>query len=131
LAEESLHVELVAADRTVWSGEAAMVIAKTTDGEIGILPGHTPLLGVLVNGTVQIRPESGDAIVAAVHGGFLSVANNQVGVLAELAELADEIDVARAREALTRAQQTLEDDAEAREAAERALARIRAHGDAF
>ena len=55
----SLQVELVAADRQVWAGEASQVIARTVDGELGILPGHTPLLGVLVEGDVRISPTSG------------------------------------------------------------------------
>jgi F-type H+-transporting ATPase subunit epsilon len=97
-----LHVELVAADRKIWSGEARMVIARTLDGEIGILPGHVPVLGVLESGPVRIDPVDGETIMAAVHGGFLSVADNVVSILAEVAELADEIDVSRAEAALER-----------------------------
>ena len=92
-----LHVELVAADRTVWSGAATAVIARTLEGDLGILAGHQPLLGVLANGPVQIRATDGDSVVAAVHGGFLSVADNRVSILAEIAELAEEIDEAQAR----------------------------------
>ena len=92
-----LHVELVAADRTVWSGESTAVIARTLEGELGILAGHQPLLGVLANGPVQIRSADGGSVVAAVHGGFLSVADNRVSILAEVAELAEEIDEAQAR----------------------------------
>jgi F-type H+-transporting ATPase subunit epsilon len=128
---DPLNVELVAADRKVWSGEAKMVIAKTSEGDIGIMPGHAPVLGVLLNGTVQIRQADGDLVAAAVHGGFLSVADNQVAILAELAELAGEIDVERARQSLERARQTLDEDEDALAAAQRAEARIRAHGLAF
>jgi F-type H+-transporting ATPase subunit epsilon len=98
-----LHVELVAADRKVWSGEATIVIATTSDGDIGIQPGHTPVLGVLQAGPVTIRQADGKAIVAAVHGGFVSFSDPNLSVLAEVAELADEIDVARAERALERA----------------------------
>lgn len=98
-----LHVELVAADRKIWSGEARMVIARTLDGEIGILPGHIPVLGVLESGPVRIDTTGGGTIMAAVHGGFLSVADNVVSILAEVAELADEIDIARAQAALEQA----------------------------
>lgn len=98
-----LHVELVAADRKIWSGEARMVIARTLDGEIGILPGHIPVLGVLESGPVRIDTTGGEAIMAAVHGGFLSVADNVVSILAEVAELADEIDITRAQAALDQA----------------------------
>jgi len=124
-------VELVAADRQVWSGTGTMVIAKTTEGDVGILPGHVPFLGVLVNGAVQVRRGDEDPVVAAVHGGFLSVANDVVSILAEVAELASEIDVERARSALAQIEAMPELDAEAQAAKERALARIRAAGLAF
>jgi F-type H+-transporting ATPase subunit epsilon len=95
-----LQVELVAADRKVWSGKARIVIARTTEGDIGIQPGHSPLLGILLTGPVTIRTPDGDVVGAAVHGGFLSVADDVVSILAEVAELADEIDVKRAEAAL-------------------------------
>ena len=98
----SIEVELVSAERRVWSGEASFVLARTTEGEIGILPHHAPLLGILVNGVVTIRVIDGSVVTAAVHGGFLSVANNRVSILAEVAELASEIDLDRARDALSR-----------------------------
>jgi F-type H+-transporting ATPase subunit epsilon len=98
-----LRVELVAADRKVWSGEATIVITRTTEGDIGIMPGHAPLLGLLVTGPVLIRTSSGEEVTAAVHGGFLSVADDVVSILAEVAELADEIDVKRAEAALAQA----------------------------
>lgn len=77
-----LKVELVAADRKVWSGEASMVRARTAEGEIGIMPGHTPLLGVLVEGDVVIHAEGGDQ-TATVDGGFLSVDHDTVTIVAE------------------------------------------------
>ena len=121
---EQLNVELVAADRKVWSGEASIVIARTSDGEIGILPGHAPILGVLLSGAVQIRQDSGEVVVAAVYGGFLSVANNDVVILAEEAELAAEIDVAQAQRELDERADPADEDAVA--ASQRARARIRA-----
>ena len=120
-----LHVELVSAERTVWSGEAEGVFARTVDGDLGILTNHSPLLAVLVNGVVTINTP-GAKEVAAVHGGFLSVADNRVSILAEVAELSHEIDVERARAALSRAQGT--DDEQAIAAVERARARITAAG---
>ena len=70
----TLQVELVAVERKIWSGEATMVIARTTEGELGVLPGHAPLLGQLAEGgVVTIRTESGDDVIVAAHGGFLSV----------------------------------------------------------
>lgn len=99
-----LHVEVVAVDREVWSGEATTVIAKTTEGEVGILPGHAPLLGEIAQGsTLRVVQSGGGEVLAAVHGGFLSVTDEGVTVLAEVAELADDIDRGRAQSALERA----------------------------
>jgi F-type H+-transporting ATPase subunit epsilon len=103
-----LHVELVAADRKVWSGEATIVLARTKSGDIGIQAGHTPVLGVLESDPVTIRQADGTTVIAAVHGGFLSFADNKLSLLAEVAELADEIDVARAERALASAQSEAE-----------------------
>ena len=124
---DPLNVELVAADRTVWSGEAVMVIARTSDGEMGVLSGHAPVLGVLVEGAVQIRQTDEQVVIAAVHGGFLSIADNVVAILAEQVELAEDIDVERARQALERASGQTEDDEDGPAARLRAEARIRAH----
>lgn len=118
-----LNVELVAPDRRVWSGTASMIVSRTTEGEIGILPGHEPVLGLLVTGQVTIRTTDGDTVLVAVHGGFLSVSDDTVSILAEVAELAEEIDVARAQEALDRAQG---DDAE--QERRRAETRLRVAG---
>lgn len=129
MADDLLQVELVAADRTVWTGEAAMVVTRTVDGEVGILPHHAPLLGTLVNGTVQVRQQDGDNVVAVVHGGFLSVADNRVGILAEEAALATEIDIEEAERMLAEARASQDEDAI--HLARRAEARIRAHGMVF
>jgi F-type H+-transporting ATPase subunit epsilon len=106
-----LQVELVSADRLVWSGEASMVIARTVDGDLGVLPNHSPVLALLGGGEITVRTE-GEDVRAAVHGGFLSVADNRVSILAEAAELADEIDVARARRALDEARAAADNTAE-------------------
>lgn len=124
----TLQVELVAVERTIWSGEASMVIARTTEGELGILPGHTPLLGELApGGVVTIRTTEGEDLVVAAHGGFLSVTERGVSLLAETAEISSEIDVERAREALRRAEQE-GDDPEQLAAVRRAQSRLRAAG---
>ena len=124
------QVELVAVDRQVWSGEAVAVNARTLEGEIGVLPGHAPLLGVLAEGhVVRLELEDGSEIRVAAHGGFISVSNNEVQILVERAELADEIDVSRARSAAERHQDAGEDDASGRAAHNRALARLRAAGE--
>lgn len=132
-----LRVGVVSPEREIWSGEADMVIAKTVDGEIGIMPKHAPVLGVLVEGGLLKIKRGGEAdLVAAVHGGFLSVADDEVSILAEIAELGSEIDVARAKSALERAQASVEAgmedaDAAAEAAAEakRARPRLRAAGE--
>ena len=70
----TLQVELVAVERKIWSGEATMVIARTTEGELGVLPGHAPLLGQLAEGgVVTIRTDSGEDVIVAAHGGEVSV----------------------------------------------------------
>jgi F-type H+-transporting ATPase subunit epsilon len=123
----TMQVQLVSPERMVWEGEADMVLARTVVGEIGILPHHAPLLGVLVEAPVTIKRTNEDDLVAAVHGGFLSVGREQVQVLAEIVELAEEIDTGRARQALDRNKDS-DDDAE-RAAARRATARLRAAGE--
>ena len=125
----TLQVELVAVERKIWSGEATRVIARTTEGELGVLPGHAPLLGQLADGgVVTIRTESGDDLVVAAHGGFLSVTERGVSILAETAEFSSEIDVERARGALRRAE-SQGDAPEALAAARRAQSRLRAAGE--
>jgi len=126
-----LNVELVSAERKVWSGEAGFVVARTLDGELGILPGHVSLLGVLAEGfTVRISGgDAGEGIEAAVHGGFLSVSHDDVAILAEVAELSADIDVERARAALERANATSDEETPGNgSAAARARARLAAAG---
>ncbi|AEG83624.1 F0F1 ATP synthase subunit epsilon [Corynebacterium ulcerans] len=89
-----ITVELVSVERMLWSGQASIVTAQTIEGEIGVLPGHEPMLGQLVdNGVVTIRPVNGDKLVAAVQGGFLSISKEKVTILAEYAVWADEVNV--------------------------------------
>ncbi|SDE19763.1 F0F1 ATP synthase subunit epsilon [Auraticoccus monumenti] len=92
-----LRVEVVSADRSVWSGEARSVTARTTEGDIGILPGHSPVLGVLVPSGVEILTTDGQREVVAVDGGFVSVAQGRVSILSEYAAMGGEIDAGRAR----------------------------------
>lgn len=81
-----LEVEVVAADHHVWAGAAKMVKARTSDGEIGILPGHSPLLAVLAAGQLAIEPVSGSRIEVAVDGGFVSVDGDRVVIVADNAD---------------------------------------------
>lgn len=127
MADVNLQVELVAADRVVWSGEASMVIARTVDGDIGLLPNHAPMLAVLVPGTVEVRTADSDEYwVAVVDGGFLSVADNRVSILSEHAEMSHDIDLEKAKHDLERAHAAGEHDEEHQEAVRLAQARIRA-----
>jgi F-type H+-transporting ATPase subunit epsilon len=84
----ALQVELVSADYRVWSGEASMVVARTVEGEMGILSGHAPVLAVLVAGEVRISPTEGDSVVARVDGGFLSVEHDRVTLVSDSAAIA-------------------------------------------
>lgn len=123
----TLQVELVVPEGEVWAGPAELVIAKTLDGDIGVLTNHTPVLGILVQGSlVTIRPETeqndqaadgpghgdggrggegGRDIVAAVDGGFFAVADNRVSILAHQAQLGPQVDTAAARAAVGKALQ--------------------------
>ncbi len=123
-----LHVELVSPEREIWAGEADMVVAKTIEGEMGIMPGHAPVLGVMVDGSVvRIKPaDGGETVAAMVSGGFFSVASNEVSVLAEYAELGGEVDINAAREEYERA--SSQEGEEAVAAQRRARARLRAAG---
>ncbi|HEX6968417.1 MAG TPA: F0F1 ATP synthase subunit epsilon [Micromonosporaceae bacterium] len=88
---KQLHVELVAVEEKVWSGEAEMVLARTTEGELGVMPGHAPLLGQLAEpGQVRIKLAGGEQMIYDVAGGFLSVTDEGVKVLAETATPAAE-----------------------------------------
>jgi F-type H+-transporting ATPase subunit epsilon len=103
-----MQVEVVSADRVVWSGESSNIIAKTVEGEIGILPGHEPVLGVLVPSAVVIFDEGGGREVVAVDGGFISVSQGRVSILSEYARMADEVTVAQAEKELAEAQRILD-----------------------
>jgi len=119
-----LQVELVAADRVVWSGEASEVVARTSEGDLGVLPDHAPLLSLLIPGVVMIRPANGDAIVqAAVVDGFLSVADNRVSILSENTWMLEEVDESEVRHEFAAADAG--DDDEARRVA---LAKLRLLG---
>ncbi|TFC62826.1 F0F1 ATP synthase subunit epsilon [Cryobacterium sp. TMT2-15-1] len=87
MADSSLKVSVVGADHEVWSGEASMVVARTVEGQIGILPGHEPMLAILASGEVRVTLSGGEKIVAEAADGFLSVANNVVTIVARKAEL--------------------------------------------
>ncbi|MCU1528483.1 MAG: synthase subunit epsilon [Frondihabitans sp.] len=84
----SLNVSVVSADQLVWSGEAAQVTARTTEGEIGILVGHEPVLAILASGHVRVRQTDGTTVEATAEDGFLSVENDTVTIVSRNAALA-------------------------------------------
>ena len=126
-----LHVELLMPDRSLWSGEAGMVIAKTIDGDIGILPGHAPVFGILSPGSlVRIREvpgdgNPGDAVRAAVRDGFLSVNGDRVSILTSVGQLAAEVDVTVAKSDLDASAAEAGSTAAAEESVEVRYARAR------
>jgi F-type H+-transporting ATPase subunit epsilon len=125
-----LHIEVVTAEREIYNGEADMVVARGTEGTLGILPEHAALLTTLAIGEMRIKLGGAEEPLF-VAGGFLEVRDNVVTVLADTAEHAEEIDEARAEEARRRAQERLEqaisdvDRAEMLGALERAISRIK------
>jgi F-type H+-transporting ATPase subunit epsilon len=132
----TLHVELLMPDRSLWSGEAGLVIAKTTDGDIGVYSNHSPVFGILSPGSVvRIREvpgdgNAGDVVRAAVRDGFLSIAgNNRVSILASVAELSTEVDVPAARADLEAAAAAAGGDAEESPDYRYARARLLAAGE--
>ena len=126
MSDDLMQLELVAADRLVWSGEAKMVIARTTEGDVGILPNHAPMLSLMVDGIVDVTTAEGETWIAAVDAGFLSVAHNRISILSEHAEMSHEIDLEKARADLELAKTAGENEDDAEEAVRRAEARIRA-----
>ena len=132
MADGVLHVELVSPERVLLSTDASMVIARTIGGgDIAFLPGHAPFIGALATWIVEIIETAGSRQLAAVHGGFISINDNAVTILSDLAELSEAVDVRRAEAAVERAEGAIRqntDDAEAVAALARAHARLRAAG---
>ena len=125
----TLHAALVIPDRELWSGEARIVIAKTTEGDLGVLTGHAPVFGILAEASVvEILTEDAE-VRAAVSGGFLSVADDQVSILAVEAQLGGEVNVEEARQELASALAEAVPGAEEPTAVKYTRARLRAAGD--
>ena len=125
MSDDLMQVELVAADRLVWSGEARMVIARTTEGDVGILPNHAPMLSLMVHGIIDVTTSDNETWIAAVDTGFLSVANNRISVLSEHAEMSHDIDLEKARIDLERCKSEGAADDDVLEKAEAAWAEAR------
>ena len=97
---EIFKVEVVSADRLVWEGEATQLIAPTTEGEVGILAHHIPLIATLAAGTAEVTASDGTRHIIAVDGGFVSVTPDLAAIICPYAQLARDINVAEARRAL-------------------------------
>lgn len=123
MSDATMRVELVAADRLVWSGDATQVIARTTEGDVGVLPNHAPMLSLMVDGVVDVTTAEGETWIAAVDAGFLSVAGNRISILSEHAEMAHDIDLEKARHDLERAEQAGQNSDEASQEAAAASSR--------
>jgi F-type H+-transporting ATPase subunit epsilon len=133
MAESSgaMRVEVVSPERVLFSGESTQVITRTMDGgEIAFLPGHAAFLGALTENHTRIYLSDGTIQNLAVHLGFVEVGPDRVTILSDVAELEEDIDVARARAALARAQESSrgETDAATESALRRAQARLAASG---
>jgi len=111
---DPMQVEVVSADAVVWSGEATNIIAKTVDGDIGILANHSPVLAVLAPSGVEIVCPDGKREVIAVEGGFISVSRGRVSILSEYAKVGAEISLAEAEKDLAAATAAIDagDDSE-------------------
>ncbi len=121
-----LTVEVVSPEAILFTGEAEMVVARTLDGEIAFQTGHVSFLGALEDSSLRVLQESGQTTFA-VHGGFVEVSNDRVTVLSDVAEHANEIDVARATAAFEKAEAAMRADPEdlaAAEAVKRASTRL-------
>ena len=125
----TVHAALVIPDRELWSGEARIVIAKTSEGDIGVLTGHAPVFGVLAEASVvEILTEDAE-VRAAVSGGFLSVADDRVSILAAQAQLGGEVNVEEARQELATALAEAVPGTEESATIRYVRARLRAAGD--
>jgi len=87
---KTFQVDVVSPEAIVWTGEAAIVIARTPEGELGIMADHEPLMGALSTGPVSIEAESGERTTIGVHGGFIQVLNNQVTLITDRAQVTED-----------------------------------------
>jgi F-type H+-transporting ATPase subunit epsilon len=92
---KAFHVDVVSPEATVWSGNATIVVARTPEGELGIMADHEPLMGALATGPVEIEAESGERTTIGVYGGFIQVLNNQVTLITDRAQITEDTEAAR------------------------------------
>jgi F-type H+-transporting ATPase subunit epsilon len=118
MAQNSIHVDIVSAEGEIFSGEAKMVFAPASQGEIGIAPRHAPLLTLMKAGEVRVQPLEGPEQFFFVGGGALEVQPGKVSVLADTALRAKDVDEAAALAAKQRAEEALKGQIDKREQAE-------------
>lgn len=107
----TMQVQVVSPERILWSGDAELVTARTVEGgDITFLTGHAPFVGALETGKVTVRPDGGDDVFFAVHGGFVEVSADNVSLLTDVAEHAESIDIERAKAALAAAEEAMSRD---------------------
>ncbi len=119
-----MMLEIITAERQVFSDEVDMVVAPGIDGQLGILPRHAPLMTMLKPGALTVRKAGEEDMYVAVSGGFMEVLGNRVSILADACERSDEIDEERAQQAIQRAQERLANRSEDMEL-ERAMASLK------
>ncbi len=107
MADKVLKLNIMTPDRTFYDGEASMVEFTSTEGELGIYPGHIPLASIVAPGVLTIHEAGGEVKKAALHSGFAKISTDEIMILAEVIEWPDEIDINRANEAKERAQRRL------------------------
>ena len=126
---DTIRVEVVAADGVVWEGDALSVIARTTEGDVGVLPNHEPILAALVTCAVEILAADGNRQVVLVDDGYISVADNRVSLLSQYARIAEQVDITAAEHELAAAEKRLNEgdqDEETLRHYRRAQAQVRA-----
>jgi len=129
MANDSLFVEVVSANARIWEGEALSVIARTTEGDIGIMPRHEPFLAALVPCAAEVLTADGQREIIALDGGFISVSDNRVSLLAQYAKVAHEILIDEAEKELAVAERNLnhgDNDLETMQHYNRASAQVKA-----
>lgn len=104
----TFHVDVVSPEATVWSGEATIVLARTPDGEFGVMADHEPMMGALATGPVEIETANGDRTTIGVHGGFIQVLHNQVTLITDRAEIATPTDAKEVAQRLAEEQEAEE-----------------------
>ena len=109
MAESSFELKIITPDRVFYEGTIDMLEMNTTEGEIGVLPGHIPMTVIIKPGVAKIYETNGETIEAAMHAGFVEILPDKVTVLAEIAEWPGEIDIARAEAARARAEARLQE----------------------